>query len=129
MQAPFRPAIQTMPTVPLQALRPALIELHRALVEAERRGHEKSLGRLSDGEFLEALIKDPAFAWLAPLTALIVRLDEDEGPRGDELARVVRSLVSPKGPTIEFHRRYADFLQRDANVVVAHGAVVRALRS
>ncbi len=129
MQAAFRPAIQTMESASLQALRLGLIELHRALVEAERRDHEKSLGRLSDGEFLDALIKDPAFAWLAPLTALIVRLDEKESPRGEELARVVRSLVSPKGPTIEFHRRYAEFLQRDPNVVVAHGAVMRALRA
>jgi hypothetical protein len=117
MQASFLPDV-----------RRSLLELHKALVEAERRGHEKSLGRLRDGEFLDALIKDPAFAWLAPLTALIVRLDEEEGPRGEELARVVRSLVSPKTPTIEFHRRYADLLQRDADVVVAHGALMRTLK-
>jgi len=108
--------------------RRSLLELHKALVDAERRGHEKSLGRLTDGEFLDALVKDPAFAWLAPLTALIVRLDGEQGPRGEELARVVRSLVSPKTPTIEFHRRYADLLQSDANVVVAHGALMRALK-
>lgn len=111
-----------------RALRQGLLELHKALVDAERRGHEKTLGRLPDGEFLDALIKDPAFAWLNPLTALIVRLDEDEAPRGEALARVVRELLSPKAPTGEFHRRYADFLQREPHVVVAHGAVMQALR-
>ena len=117
MQASFLPHV-----------RRSLLELHKALVDAERRGHEKTLGRLPDGEFLDALIKDPAFAWLSPLTALIARLDEEQAPRGEALARVVRSLLSPQAPTLEFHRRYADFLQRDPDIVVAHGAVMRALR-
>jgi hypothetical protein len=61
---------------PLSELRRHLLDLHQALVDAMRRDYERTSGRLSDGEFLEALVNDPAFAWLRPLTALIVRLDE-----------------------------------------------------
>jgi hypothetical protein len=109
-------------------LRQRLLDLHKALIDAERREHEKTLGRLSGGEFLEALIKDPVFAWLAPLTGAIARLDEltDEGEAQVD-ARAIGELLSP-GRTGDFQRRYADFLQRSPEVLVAHGAVLRALK-
>ena len=120
----------------LEVVRHRLLDLHKALVDGERREHEKSLGRLTDGEFLDALIKDPAFAWLGPLTGLIVRLDElveDEDPavgRAEQnYVRAIRELLAPKALSTEFHRRYADFLQRSPEVVVAHGEVMRALKS
>jgi hypothetical protein len=120
----------------LEVVRHRLLDLHKALVDGERREHEKSLGRLTDGEFLDALIKDPAFAWLGPLTGLIVRLDElveDEDPavgRAEQnYVRAIRELLAPKAVSTEFHRRYADFLQRSPEVVVAHGEVMRALKS
>src|SRR5262252_5609985 len=50
--------------------RTALLSLHRALVDAERRAYEKTHGRIADGEFLQALTRDPSLAWLAPLTSL-----------------------------------------------------------
>jgi hypothetical protein len=120
----------------LEVVRHRLLDLHKTLVDGERREHEKALGRLTDGEFLDALIKDPAFAWLGPLTGLIVRLDElveneDAAPPGAEqnYVKAIRELLAPKAVTAEFHRRYADFLQRSPEVVVAHGEVMRALKS
>jgi len=111
-------------------LRHRLLDLHKALIDAERREHEKTLGRLSGGEFLEALIKDPVFAWLAPLTGAIARLDElaDEGEAQVD-ARAIRELLAPTASTGEFQRRYGDFLQRSPEVLVAHGAVLRALKA
>ena len=120
----------------LEVVRQRLLVLHKALVDDERRDHEKTLGRLSDGEFLDALIKDPAFAWLAPLTGLIVRLDElveEEDPARERAEQsyvtAIRELLAPKAVTSDFHRRYADFLQRSPEVVVAHGEVMRALKA
>lgn len=111
-------------------LRQRLLDLHKALIEAERRDHEKTLGRLSGGEFLEALIKDPVFAWLAPLTGAIARLDEmaDEGQAQVE-AKPIRDLLAAREGQSDFQRRYADFLQRSPEVLVAHGAVLRALKA
>jgi len=54
----------------LSDLRGPLLELHKTLVDAERESYERSRGRMQDGEFLKALIDDPAFAWLGALTAL-----------------------------------------------------------
>ena len=47
------------------ALRAPLLALHRALLEHERRVYEKVHGRQSSADFLQTVIGDPAFAWLA----------------------------------------------------------------
>jgi hypothetical protein len=112
----------------IEAVRRPLLELHKALIDAEREEHERTLGRLSGGEFLDALINDPVFAWLAPLTALIARLEElqADGER-DIDAAPIRKLLSPGDG--DFQRRYADILQRSPGALVAHGAVLAALKT
>jgi len=112
----------------MNELRRRLLDLHKALVDVERDGYERGRGRMTDGEFLKALIEDPAFAWLGPLTALIVRLDEiesDEVP-GEYKAEVKR-LLKPDDLGTAFQRRYHELLQRSPDALVAHGAVVRLL--
>src|SRR5205809_6398548 len=86
----------------LQDVRHDLLDLHRALVEAERRNYERGRGRLPDRDFLEALINDPALGWLSALTALIVRLDEllEEGSpepasEREHCVAQIRKLLSP----------------------------------
>jgi hypothetical protein len=109
-------------------LRRRLLELHKTLVDVERDGYERARGRMTDGEFLKALIDDPAFAWLAPLTALIVRLDELEG---DDVPRDYRSeikrLLKPDDLGSAFQRRYHEIVQRSPDALVAHGAVIKLL--
>ena len=109
-------------------LRQRLLELHKSLVDVERDGYERARGRMTDGEFLKALIDDPAFAWLAPLTALIVRLDELEGDAvpADYKAQVKR-LLKPDDLGSAFQRRYHEILQKSPDALVAHGAVMKAL--
>src|SRR6266404_821722 len=53
-----------------------VLDLHKTVLDAARREYERGHGRLRNTEFLSVLIEDPAFAWLNPLTALIVRIDE-----------------------------------------------------
>jgi len=105
-----------------------LLDLHKALVDAEREGYERARGRMTDGEFLKALIDDPAFAWLAPLTALIVRLDElaTADVPADYKAQVKR-LLRPDELGSAFQRRYHEIVQKSPDALVAHGAVVRLL--
>ena len=111
-------------------IRTALVALHRALVEAERREHEKTLGRLSGGEFLQALISDPVFSWLTPLTTLIVRLDEldaEDNPEAERSASVTaaRALLVQEGS--EFRQRCAELVQRSPDVAFAYAAARRAV--
>jgi hypothetical protein len=103
--------------------RAALLALHHALVEEERREQEKTLGRLSGGEFLQALISDPVFAWLRPLTTLIVRLDE--APDADVLA-VARRLFSEES---EFRQRATALVQRSPEVAFAYAAAKNSVLS
>lgn len=106
--------------------RTALLALHRALLEGERRGYEKAHGRVSGGDFLQALIQDPAFGWLAPLTRLIGRLDEVEDAAS--VLAAIRALLSLRPEGSEFQRRYAERIDTDPDLAVAHGIAMAELR-
>ncbi|MFL6566491.1 MAG: hypothetical protein ACJ8G5_16255 [Burkholderiales bacterium] len=113
-------------------MRRDLLELHRALVESERREYERVRGRMTDRAFLEALIGAPELAWLNPFTSLIVRLEEvlEENPGGtavDDCVAETRKLLRPNAGGYGFQRRYAEAMQRSPEVVVAHGRAIAAV--
>jgi hypothetical protein len=121
-------------------MRHELLDLHRALVDSERREYERARGRMTDRAFLEALIGAPELAWLNPLTSLIVRLEEAleenatenaaesaaQAAVGDCIAEI-RKLLRPNAEGQGFQRKYAEAMQRSPEVVVAHGRAVGAL--
>jgi hypothetical protein len=116
----------------LDRLRHGLLELHRALADAERIELERGEGRLSNGAFLRRLLEDPALAWLLELSGLIVRIDElldaeDDGD-GDVLLAELERMLTPSVDGGPFQRRYAARMQDTPAVVVAHGAVMLELR-
>ena len=114
-------------------MRRDLLDLHRALVESERRDYERVHGRLSDRAFLDALIAAPELSWLNSLTSLIVRLEEllEEGDEGavTECVAEMRKLLRPAAEGAGFGRRYAEAMQRSPEVVFAHGRAQRALEA
>jgi hypothetical protein len=58
-------------------LRNRLLQLHKVLLEDERRTYERVHGRIpSPGAFLQLLLSDSWFAWLRPVTGLVVEIDE-----------------------------------------------------
>ena len=118
----------------LAEVRRHLLDLHKALVDAERRDYERVRGRLPDRDFLDALLRDPALAWLGPLTALIARFDQmlEEGePQPNPAAPIaeIRKLLRPDAGGAEFQRKYADALQRSPDAVLAHGRTMRTLQA
>jgi hypothetical protein len=118
----------------LAEVRRHLLDLHKALVDAERRDYERVRGRLPDRDFLDALLRDPALAWLGPLTALIVRFDQmlEEGepqPNPADPIAEIRKLLRPDAGGAEFQRKYADALQRSPDAVLAHGRTMRTLQA
>src|SRR5262245_21245536 len=61
----------------LLELRNAVLALHKALVDSERVSYEQTMGPIrSPNHFLNLLSSDPWFAWLRPLSQLIVAMDE-----------------------------------------------------
>lgn len=113
----------------LQAWRDALLNLHKTLVDSERVEYEKTIGKIqSPNHFLQLLTNDPWFAWLSPLSQLIVSMDEAldaEEPVTkavfEALTSQAQRLVAPGEAGQGFSRHYFDAMQRDPDVVLAHG--------
>jgi hypothetical protein len=117
----------------LTDLRLALLKLHKALVDSERVGYEKTMGKVqSTGHFLQLLTNDPWFAWLHPLSQLIVAMDETldaEEPltadRVDALAHQSKLLLVASENNDGFSGHYFEAMQRDPDVVLMHAEVVK----
>jgi hypothetical protein len=120
----------------LQEIRNALLRLHKVLVESERVTYEKVVGAIpSPNKFLQLLIDDPWFAWLQPLSQLIVAMDEAQDARepatdadAKALIQQAKSLLVASEEGEGFPHHYFDALQRDPDVVLAHGDVTKVLK-
>jgi len=117
----------------LTELRHALLKLHKALVDSEKVGYEKTMGQIpSPNHFLQLLTNDPWFAWLHPLSQLIVAMDEaldaEEPLTPDKVDALVRQsdlLLVVQESSEGFSGHYYQALQRDPDVVLAHAEVVK----
>jgi hypothetical protein len=121
----------------LTALRHALIDLHKALVDSERVRYEQTAGPIqSPSHFLQLLTHDPWFAWLRPLSQLIVAMDEAlDGKEpltvagAEALVNQARLLLAASEYDAGFARHYFDALQRDPAVVLAHAQAAKFLHA
>ena len=117
----------------LTELRHALLKLHKALVDSEKVGYEKTMGQIkSPNHFLQLLTRDPWFAWLQPFSQLIVAMDETldaEEPltvaKVDALVHQSDLLLAVSENSEGFSGHYFQALQRDPDVVLAHAEVVK----
>ena len=120
----------------LAGLREALLHLHKTLLDWESAAYRRIHGRASPGELLASVMRDPQFAWLHPLSELIVRIDEAlTGEDGSErvdvqgLVRQARTLVVPDETGSTYAQRYHTALQDHPDAVFAHRAVTNVLRT
>ena len=121
----------------LGRVRDALLHLHKSLVDSERVSYEKTIGAIqSPNHFLKLLTSDPWFAWLQPMSQLIVAFDEaldEKEPLTDQAAEALiqqtRLLLIASEEGEGFSRHYYDALQSEADVVMAHAAVIKSLRA
>jgi hypothetical protein len=112
----------------LNDARLGLLALHKALLDYERIRYERSHGRVeSSGAFLQLALQDPQFAWLRPLSELIVQLDEllvsdEPGAEvdADTIMRQARSLLRADENGDVFQRQYHRALQDSPDVVMVH---------
>lgn len=117
----------------LEGLRNPLLQLHKTLVDSERVEYEKTIGAIqSPNQFLQLLTHDPWFAWLHPLSQLIVAMDElldGKEPLTnagvEALVRQTFSLLVASENDHGFSQHYYTALQRDPDVVLAHAEVAK----
>ena len=120
----------------LTDLRRALLPLHKTLLEWERKTYEREHGRkMGGGELLQVIMTAPQFAWLHPISELIVRIDQtldEEAPDTpvdvDVILTQARRLVAPDQTEKPYAERYLTALQEVPDVVVAHGKVTAILK-
>jgi hypothetical protein len=119
----------------LSDLRLALLALHKALVESERVSYEKTVGEIkSPNHFLQLLINDPWFAWLKPLSQLIVSMDETLDAKepltlagAEALVKQSALLLVPAENAEGYAGHYFNALQREPDVVLAHAKAVKLI--
>jgi hypothetical protein len=111
----------------LNALRRVLLNLHKTLLDAERVRYERVHGRITSGRLLQLALGDPQFAWLRPLSELVVRIDElvdaEQDPTDDDVKSLIgesRRLLLPGDSVTQFSTKYLESLQQDPAIVLAH---------
>ena len=119
----------------LREVRVRLLHLHQTLLEIERKSFERTHDRVNSGELLQLVINHAQFAWLRMFSALVVQIDETldaDEPITDadviNLIAGVRQLFTAS-ENKEFSDKYQAALQQEPEVVMAHSALMKLLRS
>jgi len=114
----------------LTHLRNGMLRLHKSLLDSEKAAYERDVERITTtGQYLNLVLNDPWFAWLRPMTALIVQIDEwlDGKEQSPDVAEMllaqVRDRMRPDEEGAEFQQRYHRLLQEEPAVAVAHAQV------
>ena len=117
-------------------LRKALLHLHKTMLDWERSAYERVHGRVAAGELLKVIVEDSQFAWLRPISELIVRIDEtveteneDGAVDVDALIARARDVVAPAEVSAPNAQRYLAALQDHPDAVFAHRAVTNVLKN
>jgi hypothetical protein len=119
-------------------LRKALLHLHKTLLDWERSAYERVHGRATASELLKVMVEDPQFAWLRPISELIVRIDEtveaeEASPDGhvdiDALVTRARAVVALSETQTPHAQRYLRALQEHPDAVFAHRGVTTVLKN
>ena len=118
-------------------LRKSLLHLHKTLLDWERAAYERIHGRVSSSELLKAIVEDPQFGWLRPISELIVRIDETVDTELPEWRRLTSRRIAARARAVTaadetgtpHAQRYHAALQEHPDAVFAHRAVTNVLKT
>lgn len=104
----------------------ALLPLHRHLINAAKSDYMFAFSKdVTATQLVDLLQNDPFFAWLKPITAVIVNIDEMV--RTDFEPKDVTPIVS-RIESILAEPKYVEMLQQEVDIASAHAAVRAALQ-
>ncbi len=116
-------------------LRKTLLHLHKTLLDWERAAYERVHGRVTASEMLNVIVEHPQFAWLRPISELIVRIDQTVDSEEPDTAADIEALLARARAVISADetgppnaRRYYAALQEHPDAVFAHRAVSTVLK-
>ena len=116
----------------LREMSKLLIPLHRSLIDASRDEYTAAGGVVqSPHHLLQLITDDPFFAWLKPMTSLIVDIDEMARVdfQDEDVSSIAKRVDRLFGANVDeaFAAKYVPILQRSVDVAIAHAAVRQAL--
>lgn len=117
----------------LQTAQRALLHVHKAMLEEERRRYEARHGRVPSAmAFLHLLLNDPWFAWIRPMSGLAAQIDEalfakpgETALPADLLLEEARFLLSPRHEGEDLPAKLYEMIQSVPDVAVAHREAVK----
>ena len=115
-------------------VREALLNLHKELLNVERKRYEQNVGPVANEfEFFRLVTSDHSFAWIGPMTTLIVQIDEKVASKEpisvgevENLYTETRAVLASPEATA-FKTEYTQLLQENPGLVMKHSAVMQAL--
>jgi hypothetical protein len=112
----------------LREMRKHLLPVHRALIDAARDEYAANAASPpTPNQLLQLLQEAPFFAWLKPLTSLIVDIDSmtatDFDRAGVDAIAVRLERLFGAAADDEFSAKYVPILQRDVDVAIHHAGV------
>lgn len=111
----------------------SLLALHKLLLDETRDRYLAEVGTIENRfKLLDLVINDPFFAWLHPLSQLIVRIDElaeNEFEAADVLAvhAATAEMLDSGNPVTDFARQYSAALLMHPDLIMAHADAKQAL--
>lgn len=125
----------TGPGDQLRTISRALQDLHRTLLDYQRREYERFVGRIaSDFYLLTLAAEDPQFAWIRPLSAEMMRIDvllaskDGLDPVEFRLAGTrLRYLLTPTTGGNSFQSHYERAMPTNPEIIMAHATAMRSL--
>lgn len=135
MTTPSSPEAGSDQVATLRVVRQKLVALHKALLDRERTEYERDHGRIeTTQQHLQMLMEHPSFAWLRPMSGLIVRFDERLAKTQSllavdarQLAIDARALTTVGDELTEYQRRYHRAVDSSPGILSAHAEVARSL--
>lgn len=124
-----------MPKATLNTIATSVRNLHKLLLEYEKRIYEKTYGRVEGPyQLLGLAMDDPQFSWLRALSGEMVHLDEvrlnREGVTDADLRLVgtrLRTLLVQDRVATDFQKRYEEAKAEEPGVLLAHRDLMQAL--
>lgn len=109
-----------------------LLPLHRALIDSASAEYSATVAPVTGpNHLLQLLQEEPFFAWLRPMTTLIVDIDsltrtDFERADVEKIASRLEHLFGNAADP-DFAAKYIPVLQRDVDVAIAHAAIRQLL--
>lgn len=119
----------------LRQVRKSLLDLHKSLLNSERRVYEEFHGPVqSPHEFFQLVTEHEWFSWLRPMSQFIVQMDdvilakEPLPPqRATDLIEQTRLMLQPSEFGTPLEKGYFQAIQRDPNIALKHASITQLL--